>query len=139
MKATKAACLAVAVAILVLGTVACGSSATGNAVTSTAPTAADPAAEVIVFNDPVLEKGIRAALNKSTGDITIAEAATLKELDLDIEWQSPEEMMIKDITVLEHFVSLEILELQFHAIRDIRAYPGRNPEAPIEYSDRPAI
>ncbi len=77
-----------------------------------------------MLKDSVLEKGVRAALSKPTGDITLAEAATLKELDLDIEFQSPEEMMIKDISGLEHFVNLEILELQFHAITDISPIAG---------------
>ena len=77
-----------------------------------------------MFDDPVLEKGIRAALNKPTGDITFAEAATLKELELSIDFESPEEMMIKDLSGLEHFVNLEMLGMQFHAITDIRPLAG---------------
>jgi hypothetical protein len=69
-----------------------------------------------VFNDPVLEKGIRAALNKPEGDVTLAEAAALTELELGIPYQSPENMQIKDVSALKHFVNLTNLGLQFHAI-----------------------
>jgi Leucine-rich repeat (LRR) protein len=146
MKMMKAACVAAAMTILLvglgLGAAACGSSTTEDPAASTAPTTASStstlppttqstttttsahAADVVVFNDPVLENGIRAALNKPTGDITFDEAATLTELHLDIEWQSSEEMMIKDISALKHFVNLEGLELQFHAIDDIRPLAG---------------
>ena len=79
----------------------------------------DPKSEVIVFNDPVLEEKIRAAMNKPEGEITVGEAETVKKIDGDIEWQSPEEMMIKDISVLKYFINLEELELQFHAITDV--------------------
>ena len=118
-------------AILVLGVAACGSSvvdgsaaSTEPSVTSTAPPTTEAAANVVVFNDPILEAGIREAMNKPAGDITFAEAATLKQLDLDIEWQSPEDMMIKDISGLERFVNLENLELQFHAVTDIGPLGG---------------
>lgn len=140
----RTAWLVIIAMMLVLGTAACGSSGDeGQAGTTTPPTTATPttstqppttqstappttapAADVVVFNDPVLEQGIRDALGKPEGDITFAEAATLKELHLDIPWQSPEEMMIKDISALEHFVNLEGLDMQFHAITDISPLAG---------------
>ncbi|MCE5253514.1 MAG: hypothetical protein LLG45_04785, partial [Actinomycetia bacterium] len=148
MKMMKAACLTAVVAILVLSLAACGSpttSITDDPVTSTAPSTVSTAAttaplppttqsttpataasvaDIVVFNDPVLEKGIRAALNKPTGDITFAEATTLKELELSIEFESPEEMRIKDLSGLEHFVNLEQLGLQFHWLSDISPLSG---------------
>ena len=87
-------------------------------------TEADPKLEVIIFNDPVLEEKIRAAMNKPEGDITIAEAESVKKISGDIEWQSPEEMMIKDIDALKYFTNLEELDLQFHAITDVSPLAG---------------
>lgn len=115
----------------VFGAVSCTSSASQDAETQTTiaeqvtteltetTEIPDPKSEVIVFNDPVLEEKIRAAMEKPEGDITVGEAETVKKIDGDIEWQSPEEMMIKDISVLKYFTNLEELELQFHAITDI--------------------
>jgi internalin A len=126
----KALWLVAFVMMLALGVAACGSSADEQPVTtavstaSTLPSTTEAAADVVTFKDPVLEKGIRAALNKPTGDITFVEAATLKELHLDIPWQSPEEMMIKDLSGLEHVVNLESLDIQFHAITDISPIAG---------------
>ncbi|MDD3521303.1 MAG: hypothetical protein PHU65_08760 [Actinomycetota bacterium] len=120
----------------VFGTVSCASSASQDtgAQTSIAEQTtmesvqtteqADPKSEVIVFNDPVLEEKIRAAMNKPEGNITVGEAESVKKIDGDIEWQSPEEMMIKDISVLKYFANLEELELQFHAITDISPLAG---------------
>ena len=126
----KAVWLVAVVVMLVLGVAACGSSADEPAATtavstaSTLPPTTQAVSDVVVFKDPVLEKGVRAALNKPTGDITFADAATLKELELSIDWGSPEEMMIKDISGLEHFVNLETLGMQFHAVTDISPLAG---------------
>ncbi|MEA4870465.1 MAG: leucine-rich repeat domain-containing protein [Christensenella sp.] len=94
---------------------------------------AQPSAEVsatprqtVVFADPVLEKMVRAAMNKPEGDITIAEAEAVKELKLGIEWQLqiPPETQIKDLSGLEYFKNLETLELGFHNIHDISPLAG---------------
>jgi hypothetical protein len=139
MKMMKTACLVAAVAILVLGLTACGSSTTDDSVTfHRTIDGIDVATHDTVDHDdhrrsrcgrcsvqrPILENGIRAALNKPTGDITLAEAATLKELELSIEFESPEEMRIKDLSGLEHFVNLETLGLQFHWLSDISPLSG---------------
>jgi hypothetical protein len=130
---------AVAIVFLTIGVAGCGSSAAEEpSVTTVVSTASTlppttlstvapttvPAAEVVVFNDAVLEKGIRAAMNKPTGDIATAEAATLKELHLDVPWQSPDEIRIRDISALKYFVNLEQVELQFHLITDIGPLAG---------------
>jgi hypothetical protein len=95
------------------------------ALPTTAPTTPPTtAAAVVVFDDPVLEKGIRAALDKPEGDVTLTEAAALTELKLDVPWQSPEDMRIKDISALKHFVNLTNLELSFHAIKDVSSLAG---------------
>ena len=80
----------------------------------------------VTFTDPVLEKMVRAAMNKPEGDITIAEAEAVKELKLSIDWQQEpvEGTQIKDINGLENFKNLENLELHFHAISDISPLAG---------------
>ncbi len=77
----------------------------------------------IEFKDPVLSKMISEALDKPEGSITVKDAATITELDLQIQWQPhiPEEQQIKDLSGLEHFVNLTSLNLSFHAIEDITA------------------
>ncbi len=80
----------------------------------------------VTFTDPLLEKMVRAAMNKPEGDITITEAEAVTELKLGIEWQPQpvEGTQIKDISGLENFKNLESLELQFHAISDISPLAG---------------
>ena len=80
----------------------------------------------VSFTDPLLEKMVRAAMNKPEGDITITEAEAVTELKLGIEWQPQpvEGTQIKDISGLENFKNLESLELQFHAISDISPLAG---------------
>ena len=77
--------------------------------------------QIVTFTDPVLEQMVREAMNKPKGDITVAEAETVKELKLNIDWQQEpvEGTQIKDISGLENFTNLENLELHFHAISDI--------------------
>ncbi len=87
-------------------------------------TTSESAEDIVVFTDPVLERMVREAMDKPEGDITVAEAAAVKVLDLDIEWQSPEEMRIKDISALKYFINLDQLQLQFHAITDVSPLAG---------------
>jgi len=84
----------------------------------------EPQVELVVFNDSVLEEKVRAAMNKQEGDITVDEAKAIKKLELGIEWQSPEEMMIKDISALKYFENLEELGIQFHAITEVTPLAG---------------
>jgi len=80
----------------------------------------------VTFADPLLEKMVRAAMNKPEGDITIADAEAVKELNLGIDWQQEpaEGTQIKDISGLENFTNLENLDLHFHAIKDISPLAG---------------
>ena len=80
----------------------------------------------VIFTDPLLEKMVRAAMNKPEGDITIAEAEAVTELKLGIDWQQEpvEGTQIKDINGLESFTNLENLEVSFHAISDISPLAG---------------
>lgn len=82
--------------------------------------------KTVVFSEPLLEEMVRAAMNKPEGDITLAEAEAVTELKLSIDWQQEpvESSQIKDISGLENFKNLEILELHFHAITDISPLAG---------------
>ncbi len=82
--------------------------------------------KTVVFSDPLLEEMVRTAMNKPEGDITLAEAETVTELKLGIDWQQEPapNTQIKDISGLENFKNLEILELHFHAITDISPLAG---------------
>ncbi|NLV73254.1 MAG: leucine-rich repeat domain-containing protein [Chloroflexi bacterium] len=82
--------------------------------------------KTVSFADPILEKMVRAAMNKPEGDITVAEAEALTELKISIDW-NPDPVpntQIKDISGLENFKNLENLELHFHAISDISPLAG---------------
>jgi len=82
--------------------------------------------KTVVFSDPLLEKMVRTAINKPEGDITLAEAEAVTELKLGIDWQQEPapNTQIKDISGLENFNNLEILELHFHAITNISPLAG---------------
>ena len=59
------------------------------------------------------------------GDITLAEAEAVTELQLGIDWQpQAPNSQITDISGLEHFINLEDLNLSFHAITDISPLAG---------------
>jgi len=68
--------------------------------------------EVIVFSDEVLEGLIRAAMNKSNGDITIAEASEVKQLDLHMEGGASI-ARVESISDLVYFPNLEFLDLRW--------------------------
>lgn len=111
--------------LMILGLAACGAP-----VGDTAPTQTEMPAiqkpEVVAFDDPLLEKMVRGAMDKPDGDITLEEAGAVTELVLSIEWQQEpaEGTQIKDISGLENFTNLENLELHFHAISDISPLTG---------------
>jgi internalin A len=70
----------------------------------------EPTPAVVVFTDEVLEEKVRAAMNKPSGDITLAEAEAVTELDLSIEPGKPLPR-IKDISALIYFTNLTTLKL----------------------------
>ncbi|HOG01773.1 MAG TPA: hypothetical protein PKW29_11775 [Clostridia bacterium] len=111
----------------VLLTIAFVASMTACAAKSTAPPESEPTPESIVeFTDPLLEELVRKAMNKPDGDIAIAEAEAVTELELGIDWQQEPapNSQIKDISGLENFKNLENLNLHFHAIEDISPLSG---------------
>lgn len=79
--------------------------------------------DVIFFSDPVLEERVRQSMNKPTGDITVADALKVTELDIYNEWREniPYEIQIHDISSLKYFHNLLKLNVQNHSISDISA------------------
>ncbi len=119
---------AVVITILAVGLAGCGSSVAeepaSSTVASTASTAATlppttastapptTVAEVVVFNDPVLEGLVRTAMNRPDGDITLAEAAGVTKLDLQMEGGVPI-ARVGDISDLKYFPNLTYLNLNW--------------------------
>lgn len=123
--------------LLILSLAACGAPAAQqtDAATSAPATEApaiepaeeptpEPAPEVVVFTDEVLEEKVRAAMGKPEGDITLAEAEAVTELDLSIEPGTPLSR-IKDISSLQYFKNLTVLKL---------AWSFNNNEAEVDIS-----
>lgn len=106
---------------------ACGEPATVSSDTPAVDTETTETPEVVVFADAVLEAGVREAMNKPDGDITVAEAEAVTELHLSTDYSpdEPEEgTVIKDLNGLECFKNLENLELNFHSITDLTPLAG---------------
>ncbi len=110
--------------VMLCAMAACSQTPSEPANSAPAPTA-EPE-KTVVFADPLLEKMVRAAINKPEGEITLAEAEAVTELKLSIDWQqeAAPNSQITDISGLENFVNLETLELQFHAVADISPLAG---------------
>lgn len=109
--------------LLVLGLTACGAPASTETpspeVSESAPAETpeaieeptpEPTPEVVVFTDEVLEAKVREAMNKPSGDITLAEAEAVTDLDLSIE-PATSLPRIKDISSLKYFTNLTSLYL----------------------------
>ena len=116
---------AVLLAVVMLCAVAACSQAPSEPASFESVPTAEPE-KTVVFADPLLEKMVRAAMNKPEGEITLAEAEAVTELKLSIDWQqeAAPNSQITDISGLENFINLETLELQFHAITDITPLAG---------------
>lgn len=104
--------------LMALGLASCGmptaeptKTPASSASVTTEMSASEPAAEVVVFTDEVLEAKVREAMGKPEGDITVAEAEAVTELDLSMDggdWSIPR---IKDISSLKYFANLTTLKL----------------------------
>jgi Leucine-rich repeat (LRR) protein len=84
-------------------------------------------AELVVFNDSVLEERVRAAMNKPEGDITVAEAEAVKELDLANKDNKPDGS-IMNISALASFKNLKNLTISLNNIKDLSPLVGMNLE-----------
>ena len=111
--------------LLVLSLAACGVPAAEptQAPASSAPVATEaPATEpteeptpepaIVVFTDPVLEELVRKAMNKPEGDITLAEAAAVTELNMEMEGGVPI-ARVADVSDLKQFPNLTMLNLNW--------------------------
>ncbi len=111
--------------ILVLAAVLVLSACNSAPVQTVAPTAAattlQPSAtalpKVVAFTDEVLEGLVRKAMNKPSGDITVAEAQAVKELNLEMEGGKPIPR-VKDIRDLSQFPNLVKLNLDWALYND---------------------
>ncbi len=75
---------------------------------------------VVVFTDGVLEELVRTAMDKPAGDITLAEAEVVTELDLQMEGGVPIPR-VKDISDLKQFPNLTSLNLNWALYDDGKA------------------
>ena len=91
------------------------------AVESTVQTTQESKPEIVVFNYSALEDKVRTAMGKTEGDISIAEAEAVTDLDLSNQFANDmsDEIMVKDLSSLEYFVNLEGLSLNANAVSDI--------------------
>jgi len=131
-------------ALLMLGTAACAAPQTAQepqptpeaiAVETGAPdTSAAPAAaavttdQVIDFGDDVLEALVREAMNRPTGDITVADAEAVTELDMQQQGVDPNQPYIHNLDALKCFKNLTYLGLGY-AVQN-----ADDPSAPIDIS-----
>ncbi len=67
---------------------------------------------VVVFTDPVLEELVRKAMDKPEGDITLAEAAAVKDLNMEMEGAAPL-ARVADVSDLKQFPNLTGLNLNW--------------------------
>lgn len=97
------------------------------------------ASEAVVFADPTLEQMVRATLGQPDGEITAAQAAAVTRLSLGIEWQRylSGDAQIQDISGLEYFTNLEMLDLSYHAIADISPLAGMHQLTALSLEGNP--
>ncbi len=115
------------VTLLVCGITACGEPAARQTTEPTEPAASaevtdvEPASQpdeeptpepVVVFTDSVLEELVRKAINKPEGDITLDEAAVVKELNMEMDGGAPL-ARVADVSDLLQFPNLTCLNLNW--------------------------
>ncbi|MEA4939184.1 MAG: leucine-rich repeat domain-containing protein [Christensenella sp.] len=131
-------------ALLMLGTAACAAPQTaevpqptpeaiavetGTLDANAAPTAAAATTDqVIDFGDDVLEALVREAMNRPTGDITVADAEAVTDLDMQQQGVDPNQPYIHNLDALKYFKNLTYLGLGY-AVQN-----ADDPNAPIDIS-----
>ena len=124
-------------ALLMLGTTACAASQEPPAQPEPTPEviaaetnapemSATPAAQVIDFGDDVLESLVREAMNRPTGDITVADAEATTELEMQQQGVDLNQPYIHNLDALKYFKNLTYLGLGF-AVQN-----ADDPTAPID-------
>lgn len=84
--------------------------------------------DVVVFDDAALEASIRQAIGKPTGDVTLADAAKLTELELSQQGVDPDQPYIYSLNALRYFTNLTYLGLGY-ALRN-----ESDPNAAVDIS-----
>lgn len=117
-------------AVLLFGTVGCAASVAPVTPDEVAPDAAVTRAptDAIVFDDPVLEALVREAIEKPEGDITLADAQAVAELELSQQGADPDQPYIHSLSALEYFTNLTYLGLGY-AVQN-----ASDPAAPVDIS-----
>ena len=109
------------VSLLLTLSVACGKPTSTTPLPTLTP-AETTASSMVAFTDPALEAMVRGVMGKPSGNITVAEAKTVTNLNLSFaEWQKyvSEKEPIRSIAGLESFTNLESLDLSGNAITDL--------------------
>ncbi|MEN6635713.1 MAG: leucine-rich repeat domain-containing protein [Clostridiaceae bacterium] len=127
-------------AVLLVAVVGCAANATPvvpDAASTQAPATATqapatatqtPENEVIVFDDDALETYVRAAIGKPEGDITVADAQAVTELELSQMGVDKNQPYIHNLTALKYFTNLTYLGLGY-AVQN-----ADDPTAPVDIS-----
>ena len=84
--------------------------------------------DVIAFDDDALETYVRAAINKPSGDITVADAQAVTELELSQMGVDKDQPYIHNLSALQYFTNLTYLGLGY-AVQN-----ADDPTAPVDIS-----
>ncbi len=125
--------------LLMLGTIACATPQEApaqpeptpeviSAETNAPETSAAPADQVIDFGDDVLESLVREAMKRPTGDITVADAEAVTELEMQQQGVDPNQPYVHNLDALKYFKNLTYLGLGYAVLN------ADDPAAPIDIS-----
>ncbi|MCE5187802.1 MAG: leucine-rich repeat domain-containing protein [Eubacteriales bacterium] len=84
--------------------------------------------DAIEFNDDVLESLVRESMKKPTGDITVADAEAVTDLEMQMQGVDPDQPYIHDLSALRYFTNLTYLGLGYAVLN------ADDPTAPIDIS-----
>jgi len=100
----KKTLLVLLASLLAIGMAACSAPATEQTPESTS--------EVVVFTDTVLEELVRKAMDRPEGDIMLADAQAVTELNMEMDGGAPI-ARVADISDLKQFPNLTVLNLNW--------------------------
>ena len=117
-------------AVLLFGTVGCAASVapvTPDDVVPDASVTQSPS-DVVVFDDPTLESLVRTAIGKPEGDVTLADAWAVTELEFSQMGLDKDQPYIHSLSALQYFTNLTYLGLGY-AVQN-----ADDPTAPADIS-----
>lgn len=117
-------------AVLLFGAVGCAASVAPVTPDEVAPDASVTQSpnDVVVFDDPTLESLVRTAMSKPDGDITVADAQAVTELEFSQMGVDKDQPYIHSLSALQYFTNLTYLGLGY-AVQN-----ADDPTAPIDIS-----